>query len=310
MRAQGWEPGSGGGWNADLVVKNYSVVANAKLKWENKPLAAVAIELLSKNQPDTVRGVMYSVVSAGWLPDTSHKSYSRIQRLLNVLRKKGVIPFEWIVDNVREAMKPSSWSGLDSFTDTVRDAYRKNYWASLPEFVAVVVEKDTVAGRIEPVTNEYDVPLYPLRGYSSTSFAWGIARDWKRIAKPITVFYIGDHDPSGRDIERSVIESLKEYGATEFKWVRLGVNPEHFEQFKIIPLAVKTKDRRCAAFVSTYGEKCAEVEAIPAADLRGMVKRAILTHIPPDSWARLQAIEKQEQQSWTQVMDAMQRTGG
>jgi hypothetical protein len=305
LAAKGWEPGSGGEWDAELTARNYRLIAAARMKQDNLPLAAVAVELLSKHEPDTVRGVMYSVVSAGWLPDTSATSYARIQRLLNALRKKGVIPFQWVVDNVRDTIKPSSWSGLGDFADTVTDAYRKDFWAQLPAYVEVIVEKDTVAGRVSPVTGEYDVSLHPVRGYCSTSFAWGIAQRWKRVAKPITVYYIGDHDPSGRDIERSIMRTLREYSGKDFAWHRLGVNPCHFEQFNVLPLASKKKDARYGKFVEEFGPRCAEVEAIPATALREMVKEAIERHIPPEQWERLRALEAQEKAQWQQVMRQM-----
>lgn len=303
LRDAGVEPGSLAGWDAATTEHNYAVIARARLKADNLPLAAVVVELLSKHQPDTVRGVMYSVVSAGWLPDTGDRSYGRVQRLLGALRKKGVVPFEWVVDNVRETEKPASWSGLGDFADTVRDAYRKDFWASLPAYVAVVVEKDTVAGRVAPVTRAFDVPLHPLRGYSSTSFAWSIARDWRRIEKPIHVFYVGDHDPSGRDIERSIVRSLREHsGGRDFAWRRLAVEPEHFERYDIIPLAPKQRDRRYAKFLDRYGPRCAEVEAVPATDLREMVRAAIEGHIPADQWARLRDVEERERAQWHEVM--------
>jgi hypothetical protein len=311
LRARGWEPGAAAGWDQEMVDRRYGFLAEQQLKGENLALAAVATELLFKHKPDTVRGVMYSVVSAGWLPDTGKKSYGRIQRLLNNLRKKGAIPFNWIVDNVRSTIKPSSWSGIEDYADTVADCYRKDFWASLPEYVALIVEKDTVAGRVAPVTKEFDVSLHPLRGYSSTSFAWSIARELECIDKPVTIYYIGDHDPSGRDIERSVITSLKAYGNDiEFEWQRLAVRPEQFDQYQIIPLEPKQKDVRYAKFVEQYGERCAEVEAVPATDLREMVRDAILAHIPADDWARLQQIEQQERQTWAGFMDHLQRQAG
>jgi hypothetical protein len=305
LRLQGWQPGHGGGWSDDLTSSNYRAICAEQMKLENLPLVCVAIELLAKHQPDTVRGVMYNVVSAGFLPDTSQESYGRIQRLLNKGRKRGLIPFEWIVDNIRSTIKPSSWSGLADFADTVQRSYRKDFWAQLPEYVEVIVEKDTVAGRIATVTREFDVRLHPLRGYVSTSFAHEIASLWKQIEKPITVYYIGDHDPSGRDIERSVIESLREYSGRQFTWKRLGVEPSHFEQFNIIPLEPKKKDKRYQKFVDQYGPRCAEVEAIPASDLRDMVRAAITSHIPTDRWEKLQAIELQEKEQWLRVMNAM-----
>ena len=147
------------------------------------PLAAVSLEDLYANKPDTVRGNMYMVVSnEPWLlPDTSDKSYDRVQTLLNRLRENGTIPMRpaWIVDNIRQTIKPSSWSGLNDFAETAVNAYRLDFWASLSEYIEVIVEKDTVAGKVAAVTREFDVPLHPIRGYSSLTYADDIARGWR-----------------------------------------------------------------------------------------------------------------------------------
>jgi hypothetical protein len=303
LKAGPWTPAAG--WDDERIVGNCELLVDAGLAGKTLPLAAVAVELLAERQPDTVRGIMYAVVSAGWLPDTSRKSYSRIQRILNVLRKKRIIPYKWIVDNIRSTEKPSSWSGLADFTDTVREAYRKDFWASLPDYVCIIVEKDTAAGRIAPVTREYDVPLHPLRGFSSTTFAYAIGDEWSRIEKPIHCYYIGDHDPSGRMIEESIRERLTEFSEREFSWKRLAVEPEHFEQFNIMPLDPKKQDTRYKRFAAGYGRRCAEVEAVPADALRKMVEDAIRSHIPAGEWERLQAIEAKERQTFKKFLGKM-----
>ncbi len=305
LRDRGWSPGAVAGWDETEVERIHGILARAGLRRKTLPLACVVVELAAERSPDTVRGIMYAVVSAGWLSDTSDKSYGRVQRILNMLRKRRIIPFGWITDNVRDTIKPSSWSGLADFADTVRDAYRMDFWARLPEYVAIIVEKDTVAGRIVEVTREYDVPLHPLRGYSSTSFTYTIAESWDRIDKPIACYYIGDHDPSGRDIERAIVAGLRDFSKRDFAWERLAVSPEQFETYNIIPLAPKKQDRRYRAFEAQYGDRCAEVEAVPAPALRTMVRNAIELHIPQEDWKRLKKIEASERASWGKVMERM-----
>lgn len=303
MRSQGWEPGQATGWEGEDLERNYRILSEAGITAKNLPLACVAIELLAAHKPDTVRGNMYLVVSAGFLPDTSDKSYDRVQRLLNRLRENGTVPFEWIVDNVRQTIKPSSWSGLRNFADTVRDAYRMDFWERLPEYVEIIVEKDTIAGKLSSVTQEYDVPLHPIRGYSSTSYAWRIAQGWAEINKPIIIYYLGDHDPSGRDLERNIKDKLYRYSKRPFSWKRLGLNPEHFAEHNIIPLEPKKWDSRYKRFAQEWGDLCAEVEAIPATALREMVRDAIESHIPSGSWERLKEVEDLERQQWAAFME-------
>jgi hypothetical protein len=92
-------------------------------------------------------------------------------------------------------------------------------------------------------------------------------------------------------------------------WQRLAVNEDHFDRFNILPLAPKTRDARCKSFVKRFGERCAEVEAVPANDLRDMVRTAIESHIPQDEWTRLQRIENEERQQWHKLMLAMNNGG-
>ena len=122
----------GKGWTPRLTERSYENIIAAGLRGKNLPLAGVATEIAYDEKPLTLRGLMYRVVSAGWLPSTEKKQYSRLGRILTTLRERGVVPFSWIVDNVRSTIKPSSWSGLGDFVDTVQSAYRKNFWASLP----------------------------------------------------------------------------------------------------------------------------------------------------------------------------------
>ena len=305
LHSKGWEPGAVAGWDGETTERNYRLISESGTTFNNLPLVCVAVEFLAAHQPDTVRGNMYLVVSAGWLPDTSDKSYNRLGRLLGRLRENGTIRFEWIVDTIRSTIKPSSWSGLADFAETVRDAYRKDFWASLPDCVEVIVEKDTLAGKVSPITEEYDVALHPIRGYSSKSFAHGIARQWRRTDKPITVYYIGDHDPSGMDLERDIKAKLKRYSQRAFAWVRLAVLPGQFEQFDIMPLAVKTGDKRATQFIRDYGSDCAEAEAIPANDLRAMLRTKIENHIPSEEWERLQRVEELERESVQKITSQM-----
>lgn len=83
------------------------------------------------------------------------------------------------------------------------------------------------------------------------------------------------------------------------------MEPEHFERFKMLPLAAKVKDTRYARFAAEYGDRCAEVEAVPADVLRQMVKAAIESHIPAGEWERLKDIERRERESFRAVLERM-----
>jgi len=278
------------------------------LRAKNRTLFDKAVEVLNAEHPVTLRQLFYRLVSCGALKN-SKAEYQRLGNLMTRGREEGLIRRSWIVDHVRATLKPSSWSGLNDFGDSVREAYRKDFWASLDHHVEVFVEKDAVAGTIQPVTREYDIALRVCRGYASVSFAGEIADEWSEIEKPIFAYYCGDFDPSGFDIERDLREKLERYSGrsheelpswadeTNFVWRRLGVRDEDFDEFDLIELPVKLKDKRAAGFLERHGERCAEIDALPPSELRDRVEAAIREHIDEERWSKLEETEALEKAS-------------
>ena len=301
-------------------------IASAGFYRDNLALAIVATDLLFCEKPCTLRGLLYQVVSAGWLPSTDRQHYARLGRLVTRLREAGVVPFDWIVDGVRSTDKPSSWSGLADFAEAVRDSYRLDFWARLPHYIHFIVEKDAIAGTLSPITRKYDVALSPLRGYSSLSFAHEIAQTWNQIEKPIFCYYLGDFDASGFDLQRDIREKLRRYcehnywfgdghdadegpehddyyrealGKNNVFFRRIAVVESDFDDFNLLPLAVKHSDTRARKFLELHGDQCAELDAIPSNELRRRVESIIESHIDVarDEWERLQRVEEIERET-------------
>jgi hypothetical protein len=287
---------------------------------KNRFLAQSAAALLEPEQPMTLRQLYYRLISAGVLHN-AQKEYNRLKAVMTRLREEQIVPRAWLVDHVRSTLKPSSWSGLASFADAVRDGYRKSFWASLPDHVEVLVEKDAVAGTLQPITEEYDISLRICRGYSSVSFASEIADLWRRVRKPIHAYYTGDFDPSGFDIERDLREKLECYSgrtavaedeqpdAHSFRWKRLAVRAEDFEAHNLIRLPVKAKDRRSPGFIRAHGRSCSEVDALAPSELRRRLEEAIRSHIDLNHWARLEQTERLERQTLEQVIKGLDAAG-
>jgi hypothetical protein len=265
----------------------------------------------------TLRQLFYRVISAGVIANSS-REYKRLGSVMTRLREAGEVPRTWIVDHVRATLKPSSWTGLADFGDTVRQAYRKDFWASLNHHVEIFVEKDAIAGTIQPVTAEYDIALRVCRGYVSVSFAGEIADEWQRIQKPIFAYYVGDFDPSGFDLERDLREKLARYSARcctswtspldpradseTFNWRRIAIEQKDFAMHDLIALPVKRSDCRAKGFIEEHGDACAEVDALPPTELRARVKAAIESHIDEQRWANLQEIEEAEKATLRNTM--------
>jgi hypothetical protein len=285
-----------------LTSESYDLIAGSGFRGENGVLAAIICQELIEQNPVTLRGLFYRVVSTGYLPSTDEQHYRRVGRIVTRMRRCGIIRYSWIVDSIRSTLKPSSWSGLADYADTVQSSYRKNLWSRQPSYVHVFCEKDAIAGVIHPVTSEYDVSLSPIRGYVSESFAYEIAMQWQEIDKPIYAAYLGDYDPSGFDIERDLKAKLENLSGRSFEWTRLGVNREDFESFNLVRLRPKKTDRRYSKFADNHGEDCAEIDAIPSNALRGLVSEFIESHITQSEWIKLQEIEAIEREGFNRVL--------
>ncbi len=288
-----------------LTRESYQHIIEAGFRGENLLLASGIASIVVENQPLTLRSVFYQVVSAGLKPSTDKIHYDAVGRVLKRLRRQWILSYSWIVDSMRSTYKPPSWSGLSDYVETIQDSYRKDFWRELPNYVHIIAEKDAIAGVLHPVTDKYDVRLSPLRGYASDSFVYSIAETWNRIDKPIHVAYFGDFDPSGMNIEQDCKSRLKELCDHEFTWVRLGVNAKQIREFNLLPLVPKKQDRRYQRFIDEHGSQCAEVDAIPANELRGMLDRFINQFIPQKEWKSLQAVEAMEKETFEKTLQPL-----
>ena len=187
-------------------------------------LIAAASDILDVESPMTIRQLFYRLVSKELIPN-DRKHYQLVSRLMTKGRKDRRIAFQDIVDRSRPEYKPANvFENPREYADVVQRAYRKDYWAMQPNHVEVWTEKDAIIGAILPTTDKLGVTIRVGRGFLSTTKAHAIAQQFQDIYKPITVFYLGDHDPSGRDIERDIYERVQSFGSGPFDLERLAIH--------------------------------------------------------------------------------------
>src|SRR5215831_4776743 len=177
--------------------------------------------LLAEHHPMTLRQLHYAIFSAAKIAYANTKAdYIRLSRATtkarrdyrdrelwggtNLLDSETIIPPNWIVDELREAELVSMWDDVAGYMDTVKTSYRRNNWQDQPNHVELWSEKATVLGSMRPITRELGVMLRACRGFGSTGMEGQVGYLFEGIRKPITVFYLGDHDPSGHDIQRDI----------------------------------------------------------------------------------------------------------
>jgi hypothetical protein len=295
-RKHGWEPKYEDPFFEDILKAGFNAAT---------VLAAfVLAQIVEDLGPITVRGAFYRAVSAGLFPGTDHKHYGAAQRMILKLRRCDCVSYGKIVDSTRRRFRPSSWNGISDFMETVASAYRLDFWTRQKTHVEVFVEKDAMSGVLEPVTKELNVNLNVTRGFCSETMVMDIAQCWNQITKPIQVYYLGDHDPAGLDIERDLRKKLSQMCGRAFDWERLAVTAQDFFDTEVIGFPVKKAAARIKwePYVNQFGDRCVEVDAINPGDIRDRLKAAIESHIDMAEWERLRQIEELERQSVQQFV--------
>jgi len=165
-------------------------------------MARQSIELISAMrtaaeaaQPITGRGIGYKLFTMGLIPSMSKPDMQRVYRLLKEARERGMIPWEWIVDETRELERRPSWADPDNFVRTVRRSYRRDHWDTQPVRVEVWSEKGTVRGVLAPVLDRYGVGFRVMHGFSGATTIYDVPQD--DDGRELIVLYAGDYDPSG-----------------------------------------------------------------------------------------------------------------
>jgi hypothetical protein len=264
---------------------------------ENRKTTALidaALKILAEQNPMTIRQLFYRLVSVNVIPNDL-ASYQRVSEAMTKSRDDGRCPFGWIADRSRPIYEVTGWEDASAYMDTMRDGYRKNFWETQPEHIEIWVEKDAIIGSIEDVCKDLGVTIRVGRGYWSTTAAHNIAEYFATVDKPITAFYLGDHDPSGVDISRDLEERVRYYGEgdsflEDFTLKRLAIHKSDIATFNLPPLPLKKKsdgtdsDPRAAKFRREHGTQAVELDALPPVELRRRIEEAVKEHTDKAAW--------------------------
>jgi len=233
--------------------------------------AAVNNILTQYDGPLTLRQVYYRLVAAQVLPNTRN-AYSGLSGHLVNARLARIVDDSRIVDRVRQTLRVSCWDDLPDFLEAVRTSYRREKWTSQSFNVEVWCEKDAVAGVLEPITDEYEVVLYPCRGYNSYSALKDAGERLRRMDRPTVVLYLGDFDPSGQDMPRDIRDRLTQDFGAELDLQVIALTEEQIAEHDLPPNPVKRSDSRAPGFVARHGGDVWELDALPPNVLQALVR--------------------------------------
>ncbi len=268
-------------------------------------------QIVSESQPTGVRFTYYRAVSKGLIPKTD-LGYVKVQRALAAMREEGRLPYEWIVDSSRWMRKSRTYDGVEDVLQDVAASYRRALWTGSGVAVEVWCESESVAGVLVDVTDPWDVPLFPIKGQTSIAFAHSAAQAYRNDPRDLVIYYVGDRDPAGLEIETNLQAKLARYsGGRPFAFERLACTPEQVERWGLLGTRPKKANYRDAVTGNRrqWHGAAYEVEAIDPPVLRALAADAITSWIDPEALRLHRVAEASERRYLEQLAGAVGGTG-
>jgi hypothetical protein len=282
-----------------------TIKRSRRTKVEMAEFRAAIYSLAETNRPCSVRQIYYLGIGKLWEKDTggSRRNYNSVVRELGVMREQDILPWDWITDATRYVRIATMYDSMEQAIRRTAEEYRRDLWSLQPRRVEVWAESDSISGVVDPVTRPLGVGLYSCRGQSSKDFAHSAADMYQAIGKPVTVLYVGDWDPSGLAISRSLEERLIRYsrGVVPIDFRRCALTPGDVAFGDLVSHDANRDDRN----YQRYSEEChrlfldpttaTEVEALPPQRLRERLESQIYNLVDdPDRWNATLAAEESE----------------
>lgn len=268
-----------------FVEKEFGIAAINMIQTIN----AILAEYAAQGYDLSLRQLYYQLVSKNVIENTE-RSYKNVGNLVSDARLAGYIDWDIIKDRGREMVENPHWDNPANFIEVVAPQYRFDLWADQPNYVEVMVEKQALEGVLIPVCRSLDVPFTANKGYSSSSALYEASKRFLRRAqddKELYVIYLGDHDPSGIDMSRDVLDRLNLFIETSMSGYadsgvggrmnvkRVALNMDQVRTLRPPENPAKLTDSRADAYISKFGRSSWELDAIEPKALAALVRNAI-----------------------------------
>jgi len=266
-------------------------------------------EYLAMGYDLTLRQLYYQLVARDII-ENSKKSYKRLGVVISDARKAGLISWTAIVDRTRNLSEPPAWDAPSDILHSAYSSYAIDLWEDQQYRVECWVEKDALRGVIHQIARRLNVPDFSCRGYSSDSEMWSAANRISghidNMQMPI-IIHLGDHDPSGIDMTRDIIDRLKLFTGrregeyADFYVIRAALNIEQVEEHNPPPNFAKETDSRFEGYMSLYGDESWELDALNPMTLDQIITTIVERYRDNDLFEQKETQQDQERESLKQI---------
>ena len=282
----------------------------------------------NENVKPTLRTLFYRLVSQQLIPNT-RSAYNVFSRQFVQARKDGSFAWDCIEDKTRtqigelydfspkddvldkteeildEKLRTFSKETLPSLNQQLLNHFsvfpsdlidfRVMKWAGQPTVCTFWIEKEALVSTLENWTKNYDVPIRTMRGYDSWTDIYRNARELKSFLRrgheKVVIYYLGDLDPSGVDIDRFLKETIDYFGqpkeldfdVSKVEFKRLAIVEDHVEKYGLPPrpqdaetLTKLNRDSRTKNYKRKYVVELDALLAYVPSEFRKIVEDAII----------------------------------
>ena len=285
----------------------------------------------------TLRQLYYQFVSRALIPNRDAE-YKKLGSIINDARLAGLVDWDHITDRTRNLKDLPHWSDPADVIESTTRFFRTDLWDDQDYRIEVWIEKDALAGVIEPTCQALDVPFFSCRGYTSQSEMWAASQrllGYILDGKKALILHLGDHDPSGIDMTRDIKDRLRMFvrqdyvrnhhdelrGLSEVNQrvtitqmmdrvdealtvKRLALNMDQIDQYQPPPNPAKVTDSRAREYILDYGSESWELDALEPTVLAALIRDAIEEHMDAD---RFEAAVEQEEKYRGLLRESSQR---
>lgn len=255
---------------------------------------AILEEYADQGYSMTLRQVYYQLVARGYIPN-SQSSYKRVGSILNDARLAGLVDWEHMEDRTRNLQRNPHWGTPADIIHSAAYSFAVDKWRNQEYRIEVWVEKEALAGVIAPVCERLDIDYFPCRGYTSQSEMYEAGNRLGRYAgygQTPVILHLGDHDPSGIDMTRDVIERLEMFSGLEIEVDRLALNMDQVRRYDPPPNPAKITDSRAQGYIREFGRSSWELDALSPTIIDDLISAAVLQLRDDELWDEAVAEEQ------------------
>lgn len=254
----------------------------------------------------TLRQLYYQMVARDIIPN-AQSEYKRLGETLNKARLAGLIDWDAIEDRTRGIKGVAHWDDPSDVILSAAQSFRLDKWVDQRYRIEVWVEKDALIGVVEKACRALDVRWFSCRGYTSQTALYDAGKrllHYRRMGQVPMVIHLGDHDPSGIDMSRDILDRLEMFTNGSVDVRRIALNMDQIEELQPPPNPAKETDSRFESYRALHGDESWELDALDPAYIDRIITEEVEA-VRDDE--KFQAMQEKEGEMRNQLHDASAR---